>query len=261
VISFRFYAELNDFLPPAKRGVAFRHPFELPAAVKDLIEAIGVPHTEVDLILANGQSVDFGYVVQDGDRISVFPVFETLDITPLLRVRPEPLRQTRFVLDTHLGRLAAYLRLMGFDSLYESDYSDEQLARISVAERRIILTRDRGLLKRGQVTHGYCVRATDPRQQLVEVFGRFDLRNAARPFTRCLRCNGLLHPVAKEAVGHLIPPATAERTEEYAQCESCSRIYWPGSHHRRMQDLVDGILNGAESGATHSPSQVRCAWV
>jgi hypothetical protein len=244
-ISFRFYAELNDFLPPARRGVTFQHTFDLPSSVKDLIESAGVPHTEVDLILANGESVDFDYRVRDGDRISVYPVFETLDITPVLRVRPQPLRQTRFVLDTHLGRLAAYLRLMGFDTLYRNDASDEELADISQGERRILLTRDRGLLKRSRVTHGYCVRAADPQQQLLEVFGRFDLHGAARPFTRCLRCNGLLLPVPKEAVGHRVSPLAAERYDQYAQCESCGQIYWPGSHHRRMQQLVDRVL-GAE---------------
>ena len=252
MISLRFYAELNDFLAPAKRGISIVHEFDIPAAVKDLIEANGVPHTEVDLILANGQSVDFGYRVQDGDRISVYPVFETLDITPLLRVRPEPLRHTRFVLDTHLGRLAAYLRLMGFDTLYRNDYRDEELADISRDERRILLTKDRGLLKRSQVTHGYCVRATDPRQQLLEVFRRFDLRGAARPFTHCLRCNGLLRPVPKESVGHLISSAMAERYEEYTQCGSCGRIYWPGSHHRRMRQLVNGIL-GADPQPVEEP--------
>jgi hypothetical protein len=242
MISFRFYAELNDFLPPARRGVTFPYPLEAPAAVKDLIEAAGVPHTEVDLILANGRSVGFDYPVQDGDRISVYPVFESLDITPILRVRPEPLRRTRFVLDTHLGKLAAYLRLMGFDALYRNDFSDEELADTAQSEHRIVLTKDRGLLKRSQVTHGYCVRATDPQQQLVEVFRRFDLHGAARPFTRCLRCNGLLHPVPKESVADLIPPGTAERYEAYAQCEACGQVYWPGSHHRRLQQLVDDIL-------------------
>src|SRR5262249_31383318 len=151
---FRFYAELNDFLPPGRRGVTFTYSFEGSPSIKDLIEALGVPHTEVDLILVNGESVDFAYRVREGDRISVYPVFESLDITPLLRVRPRPLRETRFVLDTHLGRLAAYLRLLGFDTLYRNDAGDDELARISSGEGRILLTRDRGLLKRSQVTHG-----------------------------------------------------------------------------------------------------------
>jgi uncharacterized protein with PIN domain len=248
-VSFRFYAELNDFLPPSRRGVAFAHRFDVPAAVKDLIEAAGVPHTEVDLILANGESVDFGYQVQDGDRISVYPVFETLDITPILRVRPEPLRRIRFVLDTHLGRLAAYLRLMGFDTLYRNDYSDEELAHIAHDERRIVLTRDRGLLKRSKVTHGYCVRDTNPRRQLAEVVHRFDLYGSARPFTRCLRCNGLLHSVSKEVVGHLLRQEITERHVGFSQCESCGRVYWPGSHYRRLRQLVDGILAQTDRSA------------
>jgi hypothetical protein len=174
----------------------------------------------------------------------VYPVFESLDITPILRVRPEPLRRTRFVLDTHLGKLAAYLRLMGFDALYRNDFSDEELADTAQSEHRIVLTKDRGLLKRSQVTHGYCVRSTNPRQQLAEVVRRFDLAGAAHPFTRCLRCNGMLRPVPKEAVDHLLPPGTAERYREYAQCESCDQVYWPGSHHRRLRRLMDGVLRG-----------------
>jgi uncharacterized protein len=251
-VTFRFYAELNDFLPPARQGVTFLHALDMPAAVKDLIEAFGVPHTEVDLILANGESVDFSYRVRDGDRISVYPVFETLNITPLLRVRPEPLRRIRFLLDTHLGRLAAYLRLMGFDALYQNDYPDEKLARISQAERRILLTRDRGLLKRSQVTHGYYVRATNPRQQLVEVFRRFDLHGASHPFTRCLRCNGLLRPVGREAVEHVLSPEIAAAYQEYAQCEACGQVFWPGSHHRRMKQLVDQVLDSAPPGSYSS---------
>jgi hypothetical protein len=239
--SFRFYAELNDFLPPERRMVSFDHEFQRPGSVKDMVEAIGVPHTEVDLILVNGESVDFSYLVQGGDRISVYPVFESLDITSLLRVRPEPLRRIRFVLDTHLGRLAAYLRLMGFDSLYRNDYSDQELAEISRGERRILLTRDRGLLKRSQVTHGYCVRATAPKEQLVEVFQRFDLSGSAQPFRRCLRCNGLLQAVPREAVGHLLPAVTGDY-ERFAQCETCGQVYWPGLHYRRMRQLVDSVL-------------------
>jgi hypothetical protein len=136
---------------------------------------------------------------------------------------------------------------MGFDTLYRNDFSDEELAGISQIERRILLTRDRGLLKRSQVTHGYCVRATDPQQQLGEVFRRFDLRGSARPFSRCLRCNGLLHAVPLEAVGHRIPPGTAERYEEYAQCEACGQVYWPGSHHRRLRQVVDSMLSDSSA--------------
>jgi|YNPNPStandDraft_1061719.scaffolds.fasta_scaffold07435_3 uncharacterized protein with PIN domain len=244
---FRFYAELNDFLPPERRMVTFCHTFEMPTAVKDMIEALGVPHTEVDVILANGESVDFSYLVRDGDHISVYPVFESLDITPVLRLRPQPLRQPRFVLDTHLGRLAAYLRLLGFDTLYRNDYRDEELASISSNERRILLTRDRGLLKRNQVTHGYCLRTTQPRQQLLEVLRRFDLFNAIQPFCRCLRCNGLLQKVSKEEVLERLPAEVREEYDEYHICQECGQVYWPGSHYRRMAQLVEEVRRAGEA--------------
>jgi uncharacterized protein len=235
---FRFYAELNDFLPPERRLIAFEHGFIDLAPVKDTIESLGVPHTEVDLILANGQSVDFSYVVRDGDRISVYPVFEALDITPLVRVRTEPARQSRFVLDTHLGRLAGYLRMAGFDTLYRNDYADAQLAAISHDEHRILLTRDVGLLKRGMVTHGYYVREIAVRRQFAEVMRRFDLYRAARPFTRCQRCNGVLETVPKAEIAARLPPRTAELYDEFRQCPGCGRLYWKGGHYRRMREFL-----------------------
>ena len=152
---FRFYEELNDFLPLARRKVDFSCEFAGTPAVVDLVEAIGVPHTEVDLILVDGTSVGFGHRLCGGERVAVYPVFELLDISPLNHLRPEPLREPCFVLDVHLGRLARYLRLLGFDVLYETDYEDAQIAAISCAEGRIVLTRDKGLLKRGAVQRGY----------------------------------------------------------------------------------------------------------
>ncbi|MGC9969297.1 MAG: Mut7-C RNAse domain-containing protein [Bryobacteraceae bacterium] len=240
-VSIRFYAELNDFLPPARRMVPFTCAFHVSAPVRDLIESLGVPHTEVDLILINGRSVDFSHLVEDGDRISVYPVFESIDITPVVRVRPRPLRQPRFVLDVHLGRLAAYLRMMGFDSLYRNDYEDEELARLSGAGERILLTRDRELLKRAVVTRGYYVRSTSPRQQLAGVLRRFDLLDAAAPFARCLACNGLLQPVAKDAVRELLPPRVREHHDEFLRCDACARVYWRGSHHARMQKIIEAV--------------------
>ena len=242
---FRFYAELNDFLPPGRRMVGFTRAFEGSPSVKDLIEALGVPHTEVDLILVNGISVDFSYRVREGDRISVYPVFESIDITPLVRVRPRPLRETRFVLDAHLGRLAGYLRMLGFDTLYRNDYRDEELERISGSEGRILLTRDRGLLKRSRVTHGYCLRETDPRRQLAEVVQRFDLRRSIAPFQRCLHCNSLLQPIRKEAICDRLPPRTKQYYDGFFVCPACDRIYWKGSHYERMRQLIEALLQPA----------------
>ncbi|HEY1338525.1 MAG TPA: Mut7-C RNAse domain-containing protein [Bryobacteraceae bacterium] len=238
---FRFYAELNDFLPPERRFTDFPHQFLDIATVKDRIESFGVPHTEVDLILVNGESVDFQYRVRDGDRISVYPVFEGVDIAGVTRLRPEPLRDPRFVLDTHLGKLAAYLRMMGFDTLYRSCYADEQLAEASHSEHRILLTRDVGLLKRGAVTHGYFVRQTNSREQIAEIVRRFDLARLARPFTRCMRCNGVLVEASKDEIRRQLPPRIAELHDEFRRCPECGRVYWKGGHYRRMRELVERL--------------------
>jgi uncharacterized protein with PIN domain len=244
-IEIRFYEELNDFLPPAQRKVAFRHRLKQAASIKDTIEALGVPHTEVDLIMVNGRSVGFEYQVRDGDRISVYPVFEALDITPVTRLRPAPLREMRFVLDAHLGRLAAYLRLFGFDTLHRNDYDDPTLADISANERRILLTRDRRLLMRRQITHGYYVRATQPQRQLLEVLARFDLLKSHRPFTRCLHCNGEIAAVPKELVLSRLQPRTRAAYDEFWRCRACGKVYWKGMHYRRLQQLVTVVTGQA----------------
>jgi uncharacterized protein with PIN domain len=238
---FRFYAELNDLIPAERRQVTCSHRFLTHASVKDVIESLGVPHTEIDLILANGESVDFSYMLQDGDYVSVFPVFESLDITPLMRVRPQPLREPRFVLDGHLGRLARYLRMLGFDTLYRNDYADEELARISSEERRILLTRDPGLLKRSVITHGYCIRESDPIRQLLRVLHRFNLFGAITPFVRCLRCNALLQPICKEDILDRLLPMTKEMYDEFQICPECNHIYWRGSHYRRMRQFIERL--------------------
>jgi uncharacterized protein len=245
---FRFYAELNDFLPRERRGVAFTHAFRGKPSVKDVIEALGVPHAEVDLVLADGESVDFSWPLRDGARVSVYPVFESIDIGPVVRVRPEPLRELRFVLDGHLGRLAAYLRMVGFDVRWRNECADEELARIAAEEHRVLLTRDVGLLKRRAVTHGHWIRELDPRRQLAEVLRRFDLARSVAPFRRCLRCNELLQPVEKELVAHRLPPRVREGQHEFVRCPSCDRIYWKGSHHRRMERLVAEALRGDAPG-------------
>jgi len=238
----RFYSELNEFIAPWRRGRPTAYDFEVSGSVKDLIEALGVPHTEVDLVLANGESVDFCYRVKDGDRISVYPPFESMDISPLVRLRPQPLRDLRFVADGHLGRLAAYLRMAGFDTVYRRDYKDEELASISAKERRILLTRDRGLLKRNIVTRGYCVRATNSQQQFAEVLQHFDLAGSVAPFQRCVHCNELLQPTPKELISDRLQPETKQYFGEFSTCPACHRIYWKGSHYRRMQRLIDSVI-------------------
>lgn len=241
---FRFYEELNDFLPPEWRKVEFAQAFDRRTSIKDMIEALGVPHPEVELILVNGESVGFDRIVRDGDRIAVYPVFEALDVTAALRVRERPLREPRFVLDANLGALARYLRLAGFDSRYRNDIDDGELAAISADERRILLTRDRDVLKRRIVTHGYFVRSDDPPEQLAEVFRRFDLHDLARPLGRCARCNGMLRDVDKAAILDRLEPLTARHYEHFRHCTGCDRIYWRGSHVAGIERLVTAIRRG-----------------
>ena len=219
-VYFRFYAELNELLPPTKRGSCFVHGLDTAASLKDVIEALGVPHTEIGLILINGESVDFSRRLNDGDQISVYPIFRSLDINPLTRVRPAFKGERRFVLDNHLGRLAAYLRMLGFDSLYRNDYRDEELARISANQQRTLLTRDRGLLKRSIVIHGYLVGETHPHHQMMEVLSRFDLFASISPFRRCLHCNAPLQAVPKESIQHRLLPKTEQHYDEFHICGS-----------------------------------------
>jgi len=248
----RFYEELNDFLPEARRKVEFAQAFEGRRSVKDLIESLGVPHTEIEVILVNGASVGLDQVVGDGDRISVYPMFEALDVTPLLRLRERPLREARFAVDVPLGGLARYLRLCGFDAWYRNDASDDALAELSAAERRLLLTRDVGLLKRRSVTRGYFVRARRPREQLAEVCARLDLFGLFRPFERCARCNGVLRPVAKADVLERLEPGTREHFDAFHECAGCGRLYWHGSHAARIEAMVERVSAAGRRGGSTS---------
>jgi uncharacterized protein len=236
-IYVRFYAELGDLLPASLRGREFAHDCPAGGAVKDLVEGLGVPHTEVDLILVNGVSVDLIHHLRDGDRVSVYPVFEALDISQLTRVRSEPLRQMLLAADAHLGKLARYLRLAGFDTVYRNDWDDSDLIQTALREHRAILTRDRGVLKQATVTHGYLVREAVPRAQLREVLERFDLWEALRPFSRCPVCNNVVEVVDACTVKEAVLPGTARSFKEFWQCTGCGKVYWKGAHHRSLETL------------------------
>jgi uncharacterized protein with PIN domain len=238
---FRFYAELNDHLPPSLRYRQVEKRFFVPASVKDMIESLGVPHTEVDLVLVNGESSDFTRLIRNGDRVAVYPVFESVDITPVLKVRPRPLREPKFVLDVHLGRLAGYLRMLGFDTVYSNQASDAELVKISIEQKRTLLTRDRGLLKHSAVTRGYWMRETDSRRQVEEVLMRFDLSRCLRPHTRCIVCNEPLSTVSKADVVGRVPESVLEWSKEFRECPSCRRVYWEGSHYKRMRLWIEQL--------------------
>jgi uncharacterized protein len=243
-VTIRFYEELNDFLPEYQRKTAFAVQFAPGCTIKALVEDLGVPHTEIDLVLANGDSVGFDFRLSEGDRISVFPLFESWDITGLSRVRPTPLRETRFALDVHLGKLARLLRRFGFDASYRNPAADEEIVRGARREKRIILTRDRGLLKRRAVTHGYLVRSTRPQEQLAEVLRRFDCSGQARMFTRCIECNRPLTRIDAQEAAARVPAVVAALYSDFSTCEECGRVFWRGSHWERMKKLAAEVLGG-----------------
>ncbi len=245
--SFRFYAELNHFFPVARRKVDAPCTFEGTPPVKEAIEDLGIPHGAVDLILVNGESVDFSHCIENGDRVSVYPVFESLDITSVIRLRASPLRQPRFVVDVHLDRLARHLRMAGFDTLYRNDYTDAELLGISVTDARILLSKDRGLLGDPRVLRGYFVRERKPRQQLLEVLERFDLASLLRPLERCLDCNRLLEAVRKEAVLDQLPAMPRQRHDVFFACDGCGKTYWEGSHHAHMERFMAEVERELES--------------
>jgi uncharacterized protein with PIN domain len=226
---FTFLPDLNIFLIPERREGDFWYAFESGQSIKHLIEAAGVPHTEIGQVVVNGQPVSFDYQVQDGDQVTVSPAAAENSLPG----------EARFVLDNHLGRLTAYLRMLGFDGLYRNDFDDEELAQIAADEKRILLTRDRRLLMRKMVQRGYCLRSLDSREQTIEVLRRFDLFQAITPFQRCLRCNTPLERVGKEAILDHLEPLTRKYYEEFHRCPACGQIYWKGSHYEHMQRMVE----------------------
>lgn len=229
---FEFLPDLDHFLAPGQRAEAPIFTFDAGQSVKHLIEAAGAPHTEVGQVQVNQSLAAFDYQVQEGDHVTVYPPAPGQDL---------PSGGPRFVLDNHLGRLAAYLRMLGFDALYRNDLQDEELAQIASREERILLTRDRRLLMRRIVRYGYCPRSLVSSQQAGEVIKRYDLAAQIGPFQRCLRCNAPLEPVSKAAVLEHLEPLTRLYYNEFHRCPACGQVYWKGSHYEHMQTLIDQL--------------------
>ncbi len=242
-VIFRFYEELNDFIPEEKRKVSFENSFTDRTSVKDMIESLGVPHSEIDMILVNGNSVGFSYIVEAGDYISVYPVFETIDIKGVQHLRNKPLREPKFIADVHLGSLAKYLRMIGIDVLYRNNFTNKEIIETSLNENRTILTKDRELLKNNKITHGYWIRNTGTGEQVKEVINRFDLKHNISEFLRCLECNNILVPAEKEKIEERIPPKVKQWHNEFWYCTHCDKIYWKGTHYQKMTKFIELLRN------------------
>lgn len=246
-VTLRFYAELNDFLPRAHRQRDFVIHFDAPAPARHLIETCGVPHTEVELLLRNGESIDLETPVDDGERIAVYPLFEAFDVRPLLRLRSAPLRRPRFIADAHLGGLARRLRLLGFDTLWYNDLGDAALAERSANEHRILLSRDRRLLMRQRVTHACYLREKHTAKQLEYVIRRLQLCSEIAPFSRCSICNGALERASTSEVQAVIPEGVRRRFSAYWRCTGCGRVYWRGTHWERIRSIIAALCPDSPS--------------
>lgn len=240
--TFRFYAELNDFMPPGRKQKAFVQSFKTPITVRETIESLGIPLSEVDMILVNKISVDLEHKLKECDYISVFPVFESMDVSATTKVRKTALRTSIFVLDAHLGKLAKYLRMLGFDTLYRSDIDDNEIISVSRKENRIILTRDKLLLKSKEVSHGYFVRSIEKHEQLREVVKKFDLNSQFKSFTRCMTCNTILVKVDKEEIHNKVDKDIFRIFNEFYYCKHCDKVFWKGSHFMRMEAYIRELV-------------------
>ena len=239
---FTFHGDLPSLLRPRWR---YKSPVIISitrrASIKDVVESFGLPHTEVGRVECNDLQVDFSFPVEDSQKFNIYGVETPWDITRPSLLRPEPLKQISFVVDVNVGRLARYLRMAGFDTLYDYRWDDNRIVDIVNRENRIVLSKDLGLLKRKQVGFGRCVRAEKPIDQLDEIICVFGLTELIRPFRRCLECNSLLIPVAKNVILPRLEPLTRKYYTSFSMCTTCDKIYWSGSHRDNMKQLLTTV--------------------
>ncbi|MEL7833559.1 Mut7-C RNAse domain-containing protein [Fodinibius sp. N2] len=240
--TLRFYGDLNDVLFSTFSGPAVHRNLPGPTSAKDLIEGCGVPHTEVDLILANNHPVDFSYLVHEDQQLSIYPFFNHIQIPTNERLQQPTLSHNRFLADTNLGKLARYLRMAGFDTAYSKGQSDREIIGQMLEEKRALLSRDRKLLMHKIINHGYLPRSDDPVQQLQEVVRRYNLSNSVTPFSRCPNCNTKLQRVSKEEIIDHLEPLTKQHFDTFSQCANCKKIYWAGSHRHRLDKRIKELL-------------------
>lgn len=250
---FNFHGELADFLTTDNSPVKRVYRFKGTPSVKDAIEAQGIPHTEVEHVTVNSEPVDFTYNLKSRDQVEVYPVSCVRNSDCKFRLRGDP--SYKFLLDVHLGKLARLMRLSGFDCLYRNDYDDHEIAGLAESLGRIVLTRDRRLLRFSSITHGYWIRSDKPREQLREVITRYELYDLINPFNRCLECNGKIEPVDKQSVIHRLEPKTKLYYNSFFICRNCGKIYWKGSHYEQMTAFLENLYETVKSFENTDESQ------
>jgi uncharacterized protein len=237
----RVYEELNAFLPSHQQKKDFTIQIDSNTQIQELLDILKLPISKVDLILLNGESAGLDYQLNAGDRISIYPVFETFNIDSINRLREIPLRRLRFACDVHLGKLAKYLRMLGLDVFYKNDIYYYQIINLSLEQERIILTKDNELVKDKRITRAYLVKQSNPRMQLFEIISYFDLIGIIKPLSRCLKCNLSVQPVEKNSIKKQVPAPILNLHQSFMKCYGCKRIYWMGSHYQAMMNWISRI--------------------
>jgi uncharacterized protein with PIN domain len=242
-VTFIFHGYLQQMLQKKLRAVSpLVHHFKRRASVKDVIESLGIPHPVIDSLTINGLEAGFDKILLDNDTVEATPLNPPVNpLIPTL-LRPVPLEKIAFIVDVNAGRLALFLRMLGFDTLYGNETGDSRIAEIAGSQNRILLSRDTALLKRKIIMHGYLLRRHNPKEQLVEVVRLYDLSSKCKPLSRCIPCNGLLVPVNKKHIMDQLEPLTQKHYHSFNICENCGKIYWPGSHLEKIKDFITDIL-------------------
>ena len=235
--------ELHKLLSKHSRFARLEIEFSGRQSIKHIVESIGIPHTEIGLLTLNGQFTNFSYLVKDKDEVIVHPARPDIDRYSGMFNDGRLVIEPNFILDNHLGKLATYLRILGFDAMYDKDYQDDDLENDAVKFNRILLTRDRQLLMRKNIRFGYLVRSLEPEVQTREVIQRFELTGIIKPFNRCLRCNQKLIIVEKEDILQRLEPKTKKYFHNFRICTECERVYWKGSHYDRMEERIAEIIS------------------
>lgn len=239
IVRLNFHGDLSFFLKRRGAQPTVERQLNERTSVKDVIEACGVPHPEVDLILVDAQPVDFARVLDRGATCDVYPVGSKFTLSPENRLQVKGI--TKFVADGHLGKLVRDLRLLGIDVAYDPSAEDRQLLSTANAENRALLTRDRPLLMHAVLRDGYYLRSQHSLEQTLEVLRRFNLFSKLAPFSRCLRCNAPLEFVEKAHVVDRLEPLTKAYYEQFRRCTACAQIYWSGSHFEKLRLRLDKI--------------------
>lgn len=245
-VSFRFYEELNNYLPGQMHKVWINCGTEPYISVGEKIQSFGIPLEKVDLILVNGQSKAFSYKLNDRDQVSVYPVFESFDVSEVSQLREKPLRNIGFICDVHLGKLCKYLRMLGWDTLYSNRTTPEEIIELSRREKRIVLSRSLQLTHHKEVTHSLWISSSDPLEQLNYLVDKLDLSKQVNPLTRCLNCNERIVTVEKQVILHRLEARTSTYYTEFFICPSCDQIYWKGSHYENMLKFIHRQLPGSQ---------------